>query len=159
LHEIRGRLFGDVHPVRHHGCSSAFAQVQVVAHPCTKDSNRYNCDRANFEKILRVAKTASVRTPRLQPSSGQLVKLVRGLGKTIKPDSADLTFVLVLPEGRGIYYGPSDQVLAAIRVYYGADGSAPGALVWVENYYGQPGTAWPIVVNHLTEQFREQFKR
>ncbi|MGA8086321.1 MAG: hypothetical protein WCA10_03390 [Terracidiphilus sp.] len=139
--------------------SSTFAQVQVVARACTKDGNQYNCDKANFEKILPVAKTVSVRTPRLQPSSEQLSKLVRSLGKTIRPGTADLTFTLARPEADGIYYGPSDRELAAIRVHYGANGNDPGTLVWVESYYGQPGTAWPIVVNHLTEQFREQFKR
>jgi hypothetical protein len=138
---------------------STFAQTQVVAHPCTKDGNQYNCDKANFEKILRVAKTASVRTPRLEPSAEQLSRFVRSLGKTIRPGSADLTFVLTRPEPDGIYYGPSDRELAAIRVYYGADNHHPGALVWVESYYGQPGTAWTIVVHHLTEQFRAQFKR
>jgi hypothetical protein len=139
--------------------SSAPAQVQVVARACTKDGNQYNCNKPTFEKILRVAKTASVRTPRLQPSSGQLGKLVQSLGKTIRPDSADLTFVLVRSDPNGIYYGPSDRELAAIRVYYGASGNDPGTLVWMESYSGQPGTAWPIVVNHLTEQFRAQFKR
>jgi hypothetical protein len=138
---------------------SARAQVQVVAHACTNDGNQYNCDKPNFEKILRVAKTASVRTPRLQPSSGQIGKLVQSLGKTIRPDSADLTFVLVRPDPNGIYYGPSDRDLADLRVYYGASGNDPGTLVWVESYSGQPGTAWSIVVHHLTEQFRAQFKR
>ncbi len=139
--------------------SSVFAQVQVVAHPCTRDGSQYNCDKANFEKILRVAKTASIRTPRLQPSSGQLNQLVRSLGKTVRTGAADLTFVLARPEPDGIYYGPSDRELASIRVYYGASEDDPGTLVWVETYFGQPGTAWPIVVHHLTEQFREQFKR
>jgi hypothetical protein len=139
--------------------NSSFAQVRVVAHPCTKDGKEYICDKSNFEKILHVAKTVSVRTPRLQPSSEQLNKLARSLGKTVQSGSADLTFVLAQPEADGIYYGPSDRELAAIRVYYGANGNDPGTLVWVESYYGQPGAAWPIVVNHLTEQFREQFRR
>jgi hypothetical protein len=139
--------------------NTAFAQVQVVAHACRKDGNQYNCDKANFEKILRVAKTASVRTPRLEPSSGQITKLVRSFGKAVQPNSADLTFVLARPDPNGIYYGPSDRELATILVYYGAAGNDPGTLVWVESYYGQPGIAWPIVVNHITAQFREQFKR
>jgi hypothetical protein len=137
----------------------ARAQVQVVAHACTKDGNQYNCDKASFEKILHAARTVSIRTPRLQPSAGQLNKLVQSLDKTVKSSNADLTFVLARPEPDGIYYGPADRELAAIRVYYGADENNPGTLVWVESYSGQPGTAMPIVVHHLTEQFREQFKR
>lgn len=139
--------------------SSIAAQMQVAVHACSKDGNQYNCDKASFEKVLRVARTVSVRTPRLQPSAGQLKKLALSLGKTVQSGSADLTFVLAQPETDGIYYGPSDRELAAIRVYYGVKGNDPGTLVWVENYFGQPGTAWPIVVNQLTEQFRAQFKR
>ena|ERR1700739_1800105 len=51
--------------------NSIFAQVRVVAHACTKEGNQYICDKSNFEKILHVAKTVSIRTPRLQPSSEQ----------------------------------------------------------------------------------------
>jgi hypothetical protein len=139
--------------------SPASAQIPVVAQACTKDGKQYMCEKANFQKLLHVSKTVSVRTPRLQPYAGQLSALLRSLGKTIQHDSSDLTFVIARSEPDGIYYGPSDRELAAIRVYYGEDGNGPGTLVWVESYYGQPDTAWPIVVNHLAEQFREKFKR
>jgi hypothetical protein len=139
--------------------SQAFAQVPVVAQACTKDGKQYICDKSNFEKLLHVSKTASIRTPRLQPYAGQLSVHLRSLGKTIQHGPADLTFVIMRIESDGIYYGPADREIAAMRVYYGADGNGPGTLVWEESYDGQPDTAWPIVVNHLTEQFREQFKR
>ena len=59
--------------------SSISAQVQVVARACTKDGNQYSCDKANFEKILHVARTVSVRTPRLHcPASDRRPPLCVG---------------------------------------------------------------------------------
>jgi hypothetical protein len=136
------------------------AQERIEAHGCTSSGSQYNCDKNTFERILQVAKAVSVNTPRLDASSsGQLQKLARALGKTVRSSNADLTFVLVRPEPSGIYYGPSNRELASIRVYYGAAGNDRGKLVWVESYYGQPGSPWPIVVHHLTDQFRSDFKR
>ena len=136
------------------------AQQRVVAHPCTRSGKQYNCDKTSFEKILRLAKTISVQTPRLDPASTeQLNKLARSLGKTVRSSDADLTFTLSHPDSAGIYYGPSDRELATLRVYYGAADEGPGELVWVESYSGQPDTPWPIAVNHLAEQFRARFQR
>lgn len=142
------------------GSALSCAQQRVVAHACDKKGSGYSCNRTSFLRVLQAAKTVSIGTPRLDASSSlQLEKLARTLGKTVRSDHADLTFVLVRPEPDGIYYGPSDRALAAIRVYYGADASDPGKLIWVETSYGQPDTPWPIVVNHMTEQFRHDAMR
>lgn len=138
---------------------SLSAQKRIEARGCAHSGTTYNCDKSSFGKVLQAAKTISVQVPRLQPSSSeQLSKLARALGKTVRSGNADLTFVLARPEPTGIYYGPSNRDLADIRVYYGATDHDPGKLVWVESYYGQPGSPWPIVVHHLTDQFRETFK-
>jgi hypothetical protein len=135
------------------------AQQRVEAHACTLSGKEYKCDKSSFEKILLVSRAVSMKAPRLDPSANeQLDKLAHALGKVIRPSGADLTFVLSHADTNGIYYGPSDRELAVIRVYYGAEDSAPGEMVWVESYYGQPDTPWPIVVNHLTNQFRDRFK-
>lgn len=136
------------------------AQKRIEAHGCTRSGTQYNCDKGSFERILQVSKAVSVNTPGIDASSSeQLQKLARALGKAVRSDNADLTFVLVRPEPSGIYYGPSNRDLADIRVYYGATANDPGKLVWVESYYGQPGAPWPIVVHHLTDQFRKDLKR
>lgn len=78
--------------------------------------------------------------------------LARSLGKTIRAGSS-LRLVLAPSDAGGIYYGPSDRELGTIRAWYG------NKLLWVESYYGQPDIPWPIVVNHLTAQFRRNFKK
>lgn len=139
--------------------SYVLAQKQIETQGCSKSGDQYNCNKDNFRRILQVSRTVSVQVPRLDASSsGQLGKLARALGKTVRSGNADLSFVLVRPEPSGIYYGPSDRLLASIRVYYGVAANDPGKLVWVESYYGQPGAPWPIVVDHLTSQFRQDFK-
>lgn len=138
---------------------SAAAQTRVEARGCTINGTEYNCDKRNFKQLLAVSKTISVEGPRSDPYSlKQLDKLVRSLGKAVRSERADLTFVLSRNEPGGIYYGPNDRRLATIRVYYGGSGGNRGKLVWVENYSGQPGTAWPITVDHLTNQFRADVK-
>lgn len=140
--------------------NSAVGQTRVEAHACTATGRDYTCDKHSFEEILTVAKTISVQVPRSDPYSlKQLDKLARSLGKMVRPDSADLALVLSRTEPDGIYYGPSDKKLATIRVYYHGSANTGGKLVWVENYFGQPDTAWPITVDHLTRQFRKDIQQ
>lgn len=138
---------------------SVAGQTRIEVRGCAIRGTDYSCDKHNFEQILGASKTISVEGPRSDPYSlKQLDKLVRSLGKAVGPERADLTFVLSRNEPGGIYYGPNDRRLATIRVYYGGSGGNRGKLVWVENYSGQPDTAWPITVDHLTNQFRADVK-
>jgi hypothetical protein len=135
------------------------AQMHVEIHGCRAEGNDYTCDRHNFEEVLAAAKSVSVEAPQSDPYSlEQLDKLAHSLGKSIRSDSPDLTFVLAHSEPDGIYYGPGDRKLATIRVYYGDAGSRHGKLVWLENYYGEPDSPWLITVDRLTQQFRHEFK-
>lgn len=135
--------------------NSGIGQARVEAHGCTVNGRDYDCDKQNFERILAVSKTISVEAPASDSYSlKQLDKLLRFLGKTLRPDSADLNLVISRPEPDGIYYGPGDRKVATLRVYY-----RQGKLVWVEDYFDQPNTAWPIAVSHLTDQFRKDLHR
>lgn len=130
-------------------------QMHVEAHGCTANGRDYTCDKHNFHQILAASKTISVEAPRSDPYSlKRLDKLVRSLGKTVRSDPAELRLVLSSTEPDGIYYRPNDRKLATIRVYYGS-----GKLVWVESYFGQPDTPWPIAVDCLTEQFLQDFRK
>jgi hypothetical protein len=132
----------------------AFPQTRAQAKPCTLKGSQYTCDRPSFEQVFKASPCVSVKAPGLDPSSlTQMEKLANTLGKPLRSGS-DLTLVLARSGSTGIYYGPSDRELATIRAYYGA----PARLLWVESYYGQPGTPWPIVVNRLTHQFRDNFR-
>lgn len=132
---------------------AAFAQTPIETHACTLKDHQYQCDKLSFEQVLSASRTVSVEAPRLHPGSlNQMERLGRSLGKTVRSGSS-LRLVLVAAESDGIYYGPSDRELGSIRALYG------NRLVWVESYNGQPDTPWAIVVNHLAEQFRRDFKR
>lgn len=137
------------------GSASAPAQLRVQTHSCTLNGNQYGCDKQSFAEVLKTAATVSVDAPRLDPASTKAMdKLAQALGKSVRSGS-ELRLVLAQSGSSGIYYGPSDRELATIRAYYGT----PGKLLWVESYYGQPDTPWPIVVNRLTQQFRDDFRR
>lgn len=136
------------------------AQVDIEIHGCKLSGHDYTCDKDNFHQVLAAAKTVSVEAPGSDPYSlKQMEELARSLGKVVRSNSPDLTFVLAHGESNGIDYGPDDRKLASIRVYYRGPRGNPGRLVWVENYYGQPNTPWLITVDHLSEQIRNEFKR
>jgi hypothetical protein len=132
----------------------AFAQTRAHAQPCTLKGSQYTCDKPSFEQVFKASPCVSVKATGLDPSSlKQMEKLAQTLGKPVRSGS-DLTLVLARSGSTGIYYGPSDRELATIRAWYGT----PARLLWVESYYGQPGTPWPIVVNRITHQFRDDFR-
>lgn len=134
---------------------SAQAQSQVQTHSCKLKGDQYTCDRHGFQQVLKAVKSVSVNAPRLDPTSAkEMDTLAQKLGKTVRSGS-DLTLVLARSGSSGIYYGPSDRELATIRAYYGS----ARKLLWIESYYGQPDTPWPIVVNRLTKQFQNDFRQ
>jgi hypothetical protein len=138
---------------------SATAQTQIEVHPCTEHGNTYNCDRHTFDQLLQSTRTISIEVPRLAPGSyKQLQQLATSLGKTVQPDSADLTLILTRPDPNGVYFGPSDRKLATIDIYYKASSSSPGQLIWSESYFGQPDTPWPTASHAVIEQFRKNIK-
>jgi hypothetical protein len=138
----------------------SFAQMKVESRGCTGNGNILTCDESAFRQILQAAVSIAVETPPHDPSSlRRLEKLAHALGKSVRANSADLTFVLIRPEWSGINYGPSDRELAELRIYHRAAGVASGELLWVQTYRGQPDTPWPIAVDHLVTEFREEFKR
>jgi hypothetical protein len=137
------------------------AQTQIEVHPCTEQGNTYSCDRHTFQQLLGTAKTIAIQVPRRdQTSFKQLQQLAASLGKTVQPESADLTFVLASPpDPDGFYSGPSDRQLASIRIYYKATSSNPGQLIWTESYFGQPDTPWPTAAHAVIEQLHKDVKR
>jgi len=139
---------------------SGMAQTQIDVHACTQQGNAYNCDRSSLEALLQTAKTISIQVPLHDTASlKQLQRLATALGKTVQPESADLTFVLAKPEQDGVYFGPSDRKLATLLIYYKASPSNPGQLIWAESYSGQPDTPWPTAAHAVIEQFRKNAKR
>ncbi|HEY1578580.1 MAG TPA: hypothetical protein VGF82_16050 [Terracidiphilus sp.] len=132
---------------------SASTQSPIEAHACTLKDHQYQCDKNSFKQVLDATRSVSLEVPRLHAASlNHMERLARVLGKTVRTDSG-LRLVLAPAESDGIYYGPTDRELGSIRAWYG------NKLLWIESYNGQPDTPWPIVVNHLTEQFRHNFKR
>lgn len=131
---------------------SLTAQVRIETHACSLKDHQYLCDKASFAGVLKAVPAVSVEVPRLHSSSlRQMEDLARSLGKTVQANSS-LRLVLASADPGGIYYGPSDRELGTIRAWYG------NRLLWVESYTGQPDTPWPIIVDHLTAQFRKTFK-
>ena len=138
---------------------SGIAQTQVEVRACTERGNAYDCDRHSFEGVLGLAKTISIQIPRLDPTSfKELQQLASSLGKTVQPESADLTLILSGPDPNGIYFGPSDRKLATISIYYKASSSNPGKLIWTESYFGQPDTPQRTAAHAVIEQFRKDVK-
>jgi hypothetical protein len=130
------------------------AQAPVETHACTTtNDHQFQCDKSSFGQVLNAVRSLSVEAPRLHPASlNQMQELARSLGKTVRADSS-LRLVLAPSDPGGVYYGPSDRELGTIRAWYGKK------LLWVESFSGQPDTPWPIVVNHLTAQFRHNFRK
>jgi hypothetical protein len=144
-------------------CLAAFnieavpAQSPVLG--CSRNKNHYSCDKPQFTKILKDARTVAVETqPFNRISAKALEDLARELGKSVQPGSAELTFLLEPADPDGLYFGPNDRELASLRVFSLGPKGERGQLLWVESYIGQPDMAWLMVVHGLTQQFKAEFK-
>jgi len=127
--------------------------------PCTLHKQTYTCDKASFAAALKRAKTIAIETqPRDHAAPAQLKDLVLSLGKTVAPDTADLTFRLTRTESSGVYVGPTSAALATLSVYGQAPDGSRGPLLWLETFTGQPDMRWPSIVHATIQQFQETFK-
>lgn len=140
--------------------SSAFASAQSVSPtPCTLHKQVYTCDKASFAATLKRAKTIAIETqPRDHAAPAQLKELIASLGKTLAPDTADLTIRITRTESTGIYVGPAGAALATLSVYGQASVDGRGPLLWLETFTGQPDMRWPSIVHATIQQFQENFK-
>ena len=137
--------------------NTAYAQVPPTA--CPRVKNQYSCDKPEFAHTLKAAKTIAIESqPFNKVSEKALADLARSLGKTVQPDSADLTFVLGPPDPDGIYIGPNDRDLATLSVYARGTKGHHGQLLWIDTFRGQPDVIWPMVVQGIVQQFKSDFK-
>jgi len=145
----------------------AFIALSAAAHSqpsatvaCSQLKGRYQCDQAAFVRALSTAKTVAVETqPFDRNGQRELAELVTHLGKTPAAADADLIFRLEkLDPEDGVYYGPNDRGLAALRVYSSGPQGTRGPLIWVETFVGQPDTPWPTVVYRIIQQLKSDAK-
>jgi hypothetical protein len=140
---------------------TAFTAVPAHAQPspCTKVKNQYTCDKAQLTELLKDAKFIAVESqPLNKVSETALAHLVQDLGKSVQPDSPDLTFTLSPADPDSIYIGPNDRELATLRVYSRSPKGHHGQLIWVESFIGQPDMQWLMVVRGTIQQFKSKFK-
>ena len=140
--------------------STAPVHAQAVSPtPCALRKQVYTCDKASFAAALKQARTIAIETqPRDYAAPAQLKELVASLGKTLAPDTADLTFRITRTESTGIYVGPAGAALATLSIYGQAPDGSRGSLVWLETFIGQPDMRWPSIVHATIQQFQETFK-
>ncbi|HMF64774.1 MAG TPA: hypothetical protein VK608_11855 [Edaphobacter sp.] len=131
----------------------------ISSTPCTLNKQVYTCDEASFASTLKQARTIAIEAqPRDQAAAAQLKQLVTSLGKTLAPDTADLTFRLTRTEPSGVYIGPAGAPLAILSVYAQAADGSRGPLLWLETFTGQPDMRWPSIIHATIQQFQENFK-
>jgi hypothetical protein len=130
---------------------SAVLHAQSAAPaPCLLVKGSYRCNRTAFERTFAKARTVTVQTqPYDRNALREFGELITKLGKSIASKNADIALRLDrLDPDDTIFYGPGDRPLALLRVY------SHGSLIWVENFSGQPDTAWAAVVYGVIQQFR-----
>jgi len=143
-------------------CLAAFnieaVPAQAPTFGCSKDKNRYSCDKPQFKKILRDTRIVAVKSqPYNRISDKALENLARELGKSVQSGSAELTFLLEPADPDGIYFGPNDRELASLRVFSRGSKGERGQLLWVESFIGQPDMPWLMVVHGVIQQFKAEF--
>jgi hypothetical protein len=140
--------------------SAVTTSAQTISStPCTLNKQVYTCDEASFASTLKQARTIAIEAlPRDQAAAAQLKELVTSLGKTLAPDTADLTFRLTRPEPSGVNIGPAGVPLAILSVYAQAADGSRGPLLWLETFTGQPDTPWPSIIHAAIQRFQENFK-
>ena len=142
-------------------CWTAFTVIPTHAQltPCTKVKYQYTCDKAQLTELLKDAKFIAIEShPLNKVSETALAHLVQDLGKSVQPDSPDLTFTLSPADPDDIYIGPNDRELATLRVYSRSPQGKHGQLLWVESFIGQPDMQWLMVVRGTIQQFKSKFK-
>ncbi len=143
---------------------AAFAQISTetttIASSCKVANNLYTCNMASFQQALAQAKTAAIETGPVDPAAQtQLKKLFVALGLTAPAEGqpADVTFLLVPVDPKGVDFNTGDTQLAALHIFARRSGPGRGDLIWAENFTGPEDIPWPIVVNRLVLQFRSRF--
>jgi hypothetical protein len=136
------------------------SQTTNIASACKLADNLYTCNIASFQQILGQAKTAAIETGPVDPAAQtQLKKLFvsLALAEPAAEAPADLTFLLVPVDPRGVAFNTGDTQIAALHVFAHTSGTGRGDLVWAENFTGSEDLPWPIVVNRLILQFKTHF--
>jgi hypothetical protein len=142
-------------------CLAAFNAVstQTPFTACSRVNNQFSCDKVQFTRALKAAEFVAIESqPFNKVSLSALERLVRDLGKTVRTDSPDLTFVLAPADSDAIYFGPNDKELATLRVYSRGPQGQHGQLLWVESFSGQPDMTWLMVTRGTILQFEAEFK-
>jgi hypothetical protein len=131
----------------------------IYSTPCTLNKQVYSCDKASFTATLKKARTIAIEAqPRDEAAAAQLKQLVTSLGKTLAPNTADLTFRLTRTEPSGVFVGPAGAPLAILNVYGQAADGSRGPLLWFETFTGQPDMRWPSIIHATIRQFQEDFE-
>ena len=145
-----------------YGACAPAAQAQGSANPegCTLAKGVYTCNRPQFVKSLRAARTVSIETqPMDRVAAAQLRDMLAAIGKTAVPleTSGDLIMLLIPADRNAVLVGPGQIELATLRVYALGPNGSRGSLLWAETYTGEADRPWPTTVRALIQQFEAKF--